>query len=50
MCSQAHLGYISKKSHDLEYWWNDTPNSLICNLQLERFKFNKLYIFRIYKR
>ena len=32
MSSQARLGYIiSKESGDLEYFRNDTPNSLICN-------------------
>ena len=50
MSSQAHLGYISNKSRDLEYYWNDTPDSLICYSYLEGFKLNKLYIIlRIYK-
>ena len=48
MSSQARLGNISKESRDLGYSRNDTPDSLICNSDLEGFKLNKLYIFRIY--
>ena len=46
---QARLGNISKESRDLGYCRNDTPDSLICNSYLERFKLKKLYIFRICK-
>ena len=28
----ARLDHISKESRDLEYCWNDTLDSLICNL------------------
>ena len=44
MSSQARLGNISKELHDLQYCWNDTPDSLICNSQLKGFKLNKLAI------
>ena len=49
MSSQARLVNISKESRDLGYFRNDTPDSLICNSYLERFKLNKLYISRMYK-
>ena len=45
MSSQARLGNISKESRDLEYCWNDTPDSLICTSHLEGFKLNKQYIY-----
>ena len=44
MSLQACLGDISNESHDLGYCQNDTPDSLICNSYLERFKLNTLYI------
>ena len=44
MSLQAPFGNILKESRDLEYCWNDTPDSLICKFILERFKLNKLYI------
>ena len=49
MSSQANVGYISKESHDLEYYRKDTLDFFICNSYLEGFKLNKLYIFKIYK-
>ena len=44
MSSQACLDNISKESHDLGYFQNDTLDSLICNSYLEGFKIDFTYL------